>query len=188
MRNRKRGFQGRNGVWKSELDVDGRYDLLPGLLLGLCSDSIDPDAEEVVLTICHGDIRITPPSMAKFGELFLNRGIWRGRRIVPEEWVDDSVFPWISFADLGFALQQGDGHGYLWWIEDHKVGERTLSVFNALGWGSQQVWVVPESNLVVVSSHPSFSQSKLFESRNEHLSTGHSYDCSLWNPVDIRLW
>ena len=34
------------------------------------------------MIVCHGDIRITPRDMAKFGYVFLNGGVWQDRRIL----------------------------------------------------------------------------------------------------------
>lgn len=100
------------------------------------------------ITVCHGDIYITPRGMAKFGQLYLNGGTWAGRRILPEEWVEKSRTPWISVRD--FHLAWADDYGYLWWLNDYAVGTRTYSTFKALGWGGQEIWVVPSEDLVVV--------------------------------------
>ena len=47
--------------------------------------------------------------LARFGELFLRRGRWGGRQVVPEAWVDESVAP---ISDAGLA----GSYGYMWWV------------------------------------------------------------------------
>ncbi|MGW8267785.1 MAG: serine hydrolase [Longimicrobiales bacterium] len=100
------------------------------------------------MTVCHGDIYITPRDMAKFGSLYLNQGVWRGDRILSREWVQKSLEPLVSVRpfNLGWAAD----YGYLWWLNDYAVAGTTFSTFKALGWGGQEIWVVPGSDLVVV--------------------------------------
>ena len=100
------------------------------------------------LTVCHGDIYITPRDMAKFGQLYLDGGAWGEGRVLPEEWVDKSVAPLVSVRN--FNLYWASDYGYLWWLNDYAVGGHTYSTFKALGWGGQEIWVVPDEEMVVV--------------------------------------
>lgn len=100
------------------------------------------------LTVCHGDIYITPRDMAKFGSLYLNQGVWKDERILSQAWARKSVQPLVSVRH--FNLSWAADYGYLWWLNDYAVGGHTYSTFKALGWGGQEIWVVPGSDLVVV--------------------------------------
>jgi len=51
--------------------------------------------------------RITARDMARFGLLFLRNGIWKGNRIISEEWIKESTTP---YSDAGSA----GGYGYMW--------------------------------------------------------------------------
>jgi len=97
------------------------------------------------ITCCHGDIYITPRDMAKFGSLYLNRGVGHGTRILSEKWVDISVqnhiIPPVNWAN---------GYGYLWWLKTIYNDGRTFNTYNAEGWGGQQIVVIPSKNMVVV--------------------------------------
>jgi len=106
--------------------------------------------------ICHGDIYIRPRDMAKFGFLFLNRGVWGGIRVLSEEWVLKSVAPQVSLADwhLGWA----DDYGYLWWTKEYFVSGVSYPSFKAMGWGGQEIIVFPESDLVVVFTGANYVQ------------------------------
>jgi CubicO group peptidase (beta-lactamase class C family) len=100
------------------------------------------------LTLCHGDIYIPPRGMAKFGQLFLNRGVWGETRVLSEEWIQKSVAPSVSVRN--FNLYWASDYGYLWWLNDYTVGGHTFSTLKALGWGGQEIWVVPDEEMVVV--------------------------------------
>ncbi|WP_455277426.1 serine hydrolase domain-containing protein [[Eubacterium] cellulosolvens] len=83
-----------------------------------------------------GEIRISPCDMAKFGYLYLNKGMWEGEQVVPSEWVEASTRKHIS------ATWQ-DGYGYQWWVNPK-------GIYNALGTGWQYIFVVSKDNMVVV--------------------------------------
>ncbi|MGD2123837.1 MAG: serine hydrolase [Gemmatimonadota bacterium] len=108
------------------------------------------------LALCHGDIYITPRDMAKFGQLFLNGGVWMGRRVISEEWTQESVAPRVSVRN--FNLYWAEDYGYLWWLNDYAVGGNSYSTYKALGWGGQEIWVVPEEEMVVVFTGASYSR------------------------------
>jgi CubicO group peptidase (beta-lactamase class C family) len=97
------------------------------------------------ITFCSGDIYITPRDMAKFGQLFLDGGKWRGTQVISREWVEKStqyhINPMVSWAD---------GYGYLWWLRNLRVNNRTVSSFKAVGWGGQEIFVLKDLLMVVV--------------------------------------
>jgi len=104
---------------------------------------------------CHGDVYITPRDMAKFGQLYLNGGTWHGERILSQEWVERSTTPTVSVRSFG--LPWASNYGYLWWMQDYPVQEHTYSTYKALGWGGQEIWVLPEVDMVVVFTGANYS-------------------------------
>ena len=91
--------------------------------------------------------------MLKFGELYLNRGLYQGRRILDAEWIDASWTKHSNSTNSDYFPLPGWGYGYQWWIaEGADTRQRSWHVFFASGWGSQAIFVVPELDLVVVTS------------------------------------
>jgi CubicO group peptidase (beta-lactamase class C family) len=84
--------------------------------------------------------------MAKFGYLFLNNGVWQGKRIISKNWVKKSAAEYISLPQLDWA----DGYGYLWWLYAYNSNNRSFESFRADGWGGQQIILFPDLNMVVV--------------------------------------
>jgi CubicO group peptidase (beta-lactamase class C family) len=85
-------------------------------------------------------LELIPRDLAKFGLLYLNKGLWDGNQIVPEEWVDQST---QSYSSTGCNL----GFGYQWW--HHRFG-----AFAAQS-GRAQCYVVPDSEMIaVITSDP----------------------------------
>jgi CubicO group peptidase (beta-lactamase class C family) len=86
------------------------------------------------------DMYLTPRQMLRFGQMYLDGGVYRGKQIVPAEWVRESVRPRTS------SPWNGHGYGLGWWSKD-SGGRR---VYFAWGYGGQYVFVVPELELVAV--------------------------------------
>ena len=89
-----------------------------------------------------GGLRVLPRDLLKIGQVYLDGGTWRGRRIVSAEWVRQSTMQQV--AD---STQSADG--YAWHRSVLKVGDRTYQEYEANGNGGQFVMVVPELDLVV---------------------------------------
>jgi CubicO group peptidase (beta-lactamase class C family) len=90
---------------------------------------------------CAGGLRLTSRDLAKYGCLYLDNGVWRGKRVIPRGWIKDSTAEQI---DTG----QGKGYGYLW--SRIFVGNREI-IF-ASGTGGQYVAYIPDIRAVVVTT------------------------------------
>jgi len=80
---------------------------------------------------------LTPPRMAKIGQLYLNGGSWDGKKIISAQWVAESTRVHSHWDELKLS------YGYLWWIID---GDS----YAALGDGGNAIYVNTAKNLVVV--------------------------------------
>jgi len=93
--------------------------------------------------------RMSTRDLLRFGQLYLQRGRWNGKQVVPAAWVDEST---RRVSDLG----NGSGYGYLWWTyAAGSLGARypqlnQYDAFAARGTGGQFILVVPKAELVVV--------------------------------------
>ncbi|MGD8322173.1 MAG: serine hydrolase, partial [Gemmatimonadota bacterium] len=104
-------------------------------------------SEDVVFA--SGDLRLRPRDMAKVGELFLRKGVWRGTQVVSRRWVED--------ATARHAVPDGphawaDGYGFGWWHWDIPVDGVTYAVYMASGWGGQWIFVIPAKDMVFVTT------------------------------------
>jgi CubicO group peptidase (beta-lactamase class C family) len=88
-----------------------------------------------------GGISIRPRDELKLGQLYLDGGVWNGRRVVSKDWVTASTQKHSRFPDHDY--------GYAWHLLDAKVGEHVYREYEAGGNGGQFVIVVPELDLVV---------------------------------------
>ncbi len=82
-----------------------------------------------------GGFQILPRDFLKLGQLMLNGGVWRGKRVVSREFAARATSPLVAIGT------RGRKYGYLWWVDDR--------AFMALGNGGQTVMVVPDLDLVI---------------------------------------
>ncbi|NOX89079.1 MAG: serine hydrolase [Calditrichaeota bacterium] len=97
-----------------------------------------------------GGLHLKPVDQSKLGYLFLQKGRWRGRQLVSEEWVTESTKMRVDNTD------QPD-YGYQWWGGDFYCQDTTWYTFFASGHGGQKVIVFPDYNLIVVISQQVFN-------------------------------
>ncbi|MCL2774791.1 MAG: beta-lactamase family protein [Oscillospiraceae bacterium] len=108
---------------------------------------IDPYWEEDNQGINMGGfgLNITTEDIAKFGQLYLQKGSWDGKQLVPESWVNEATGKQID--NKGNALNSDDdwnqGYGYQFWMCKPK------GVYRGDGMYGQFCIVMPNENAVV---------------------------------------
>lgn len=91
------------------------------------------------------DMYLTPRQMLAFGKLYLDRGRVGERQILPAEWVDS------SWTERTSSPWNGNRYGYGWWTRT----SQQHTVRFAWGYGGQFIFVVPELQLIVVTTSDS---------------------------------
>lgn len=86
-------------------------------------------------------LQLRAQDLAKFGLLYLNKGVWEGQQLVPRAWVEESMEPQVFFNDAGTR-----GYCYQWWTATNAGG-----LFYGLGYGGQALMIIPEKNMIVVA-------------------------------------
>ncbi|MBD3252719.1 serine hydrolase [Candidatus Pacearchaeota archaeon] len=92
---------------------------------------------------------ITPREMARFGLLYLHNGEWNGEQVIPQWMVEESVQPYNR-------VDRTYDYGYYWWLRQISG----YDVYIAWGWGGQFIHVIPELDIVFVSTADTESNSE----------------------------
>ncbi|NOU17814.1 MAG: serine hydrolase [Bacteroidales bacterium] len=82
---------------------------------------------------------------ARFGQLMLNGGKWKGKQIVPEWWVKEITKQESHLIDLELN-QPNKRYGMQWWLLNYK----NYNIFYARGLLGQYIFVIPELNAIIV--------------------------------------
>jgi CubicO group peptidase (beta-lactamase class C family) len=99
-----------------------------------------------------GGMRFRPRDFMKLGQLYLNGGQWRGKRIVSSDWVKLTTVPRYQMAPRR-------KYGYLWWMIEYPYKGRTVQAFFASGNGGNEVVVIPALDMVVAVYGGNYNES-----------------------------
>lgn len=108
--------------------------------LGIRNAVFEPDMSGTPVGSSY--LYITAREFASFGQLYLDDGVFQGRRILPEGWVEYSVTP---------ASASNDGYGAFFWLNKDKFWpDIPEDMFNCQGHDGQEIFIIPSKDLVVV--------------------------------------
>lgn len=108
-----------------------------------------------------GGVRMRPRDMLKFGQLYLDHGVWHGHRIVDASWVKTSTSHQITNAN--------GSDGFAWHRFVLTAGDRKYQEYEASGNGGQFIIVVPELDLTVVITAANYGQYGIWREFREDL-------------------
>lgn len=97
--------------------------------------------------IAASGLRLRPRDMAALGQLVLQDGAWRGRQLVPSEWIRQSTSPQVRISRRPLGFQR---YGFQWWLGTGRVSERDLPFVSAVGYGGQRIMILRSLDLVLV--------------------------------------
>ncbi len=94
--------------------------------------------------VAQGNFKISSRDMGKFGQLFLDNGVYNGKQIVSKEWVSKStkgIFPvhWNNY----------DSYGFKWYNHTLNMNGKLVPYVLASGNGGNKIYIISKYNLVV---------------------------------------
>jgi len=109
------------------------------------------------MEVAMGGMQVSLRDMARLGRLYLNKGKWNGKQIVPESWVADSITPSAPRLMPGHdnpGSATPFGYGFQWWTPSVPHGD-----FMAFGIYHQTIYVDPTSGIIIAktSAHKGFT-------------------------------
>jgi CubicO group peptidase (beta-lactamase class C family) len=95
-------------------------------------------------------LHLRPRDMAKLGLLYMNEGQWKGKQILPQEWVRASL--------SRHSVVRGTDYGYLWWRQWLNVNGTRMDGVTAKGNGGQRIYLWPSLGLIVVITGSNYNE------------------------------
>lgn len=93
----------------------------------------------------EGGLYLAASDLAKIGQLYLDDGSWRGRRILPAGWAREATARVVDHIN---ANPNSPGYGYQWWRYDRRGNE----VWAGNGFGGQFLVILPAHRMVGVAN------------------------------------
>jgi CubicO group peptidase (beta-lactamase class C family) len=92
----------------------------------------------------EGGLYLNGDDLAKIGYLYLHHGNWDGPQIVSQDWVKQSLTPYIDAESDGVGKRFK--YGFKWWLYPLNAH----FVWMGRGFGGQRLMVFPQQDLIVV--------------------------------------
>lgn len=120
-----------------------------------------------------GGLNITTRDYARFGQMILDNGQWKGKQIVPTNWVAQST----AASAKTDVKNDGWGYGYQWWIPPNSA--QNGGDFLARGVYGQYIYINPISRTVVIKT----AGNKHFKKLRLDGSTVHQNNVALFRAI-----
>jgi CubicO group peptidase (beta-lactamase class C family) len=98
-----------------------------------------------------GGLKLTLRDMVKIGAMMLNNGVWNGKQIVSEAWVNKCRSQYSGNSNIKIPGEDlGEvGYAYTWWTKEFTYKKRNISMFFVFFCGGQKFIVMPELDMVI---------------------------------------
>ena len=87
-------------------------------------------------------LEVRTEDIARFGQLYLQKGMWQGKRLIPEAWVKEATSRQVSNGDPVLPNDWAQGYGYQFWRCRH-------GAYRGDGAFGQYCIVMPEQDAVL---------------------------------------
>ena len=95
-------------------------------------------------TLGMGGLHLTTEELSKVGQLCLNKGVWEGKQLIPEDYLAEATKSHIKGVfDMCPTIDFSAGYGYFFWMSDKVAGYR------GFGTGGQNFIVLPQFDAVI---------------------------------------
>lgn len=140
---------------------------LPLLFHRLIAEPLEVERYHLVLQptgepYLGGGIHWLPRDFMKLGQLYLDGGVWNGRRILSPEFASRAVSPLYELRERRY--------GYLWWVIDYPFRGGSVRAFYAGGNGGQVVIGIPELDLLIAFYAGNYNDRVMFRIQEEFVS------------------
>lgn len=95
-------------------------------------------------------LALTSRDMAKIGQLYLQKGKWENKQIIPESFVNAAISNKVKSVE-GNGVYSSYDYGYFWWSNPTwRETNASANIYLARGAGGQNIIVWPEQEVVIV--------------------------------------
>lgn len=111
--------------------------------LGIAANEVRWSQSKYGINQGGGGASMTPVAMAKFGQVYLDKGIWEGRQILPKGWAEEATAGQVSCVTRDGSFK--GRYGYKFW----RVQQNG---FACLGLAGQVIAMHPDKDIVFVGT------------------------------------
>ncbi|MEM1337371.1 MAG: serine hydrolase [Bacteroidota bacterium] len=99
-----------------------------------------------------GGLQMRALDFAKYGQLYKNGGTWKGKQILPSDWVDQTLMNYFE------KTPDQTAYGLLFWGKEYQVNGQSYPAFQCSGNGGNKVIIFDDLPLVIVITATAYGQ------------------------------
>jgi CubicO group peptidase (beta-lactamase class C family) len=100
-----------------------------------------------------GGLQMTALDYAKIGQLYKNRGVWKGQQIITAEWVEQSLSRQINIPE-----RTNEFYGYLFWNRTYTVNGKKYETSYCAGNGGSKIFIFKDLPFTIVITAKAFNK------------------------------
>jgi len=102
-------------------------------------------------------LKMSARDLARYGQFFLQQGLWNDKQILSKEWVNNSTYP---VSKHGGGGKIGRWYGWLWNVSEYY---QNYKMYYAAGVGGQFLAIFPTEDLILVNLSNTYQKDKLYD-------------------------
>ena len=102
-------------------------------------------------------LKMSARDLARYGQLFLQEGLWSDKQIFSKNWVANSTYPTSKHGGGG---KIGRWYGWLWNVSEYY---QDYKMYYAAGVGGQFLAIFPTEDLILVNLSNTYQKDKLYD-------------------------
>ena len=100
-----------------------------------------------------GGFQMSGLDNARYGQLYLNKGAYKEKQIIPKTWVKSSLTKQIALPNM-----ENDFYGYLFWNKTYTINDVGVEAYYASGNGGNKILIFNDIGAVIVITATAYGQ------------------------------
>jgi CubicO group peptidase (beta-lactamase class C family) len=100
-----------------------------------------------------GGLRLRSVDYAKFGQLYINEGLWEGKKILSKQWIKSSMTRQMVVNE-----STNEYYGYLFWNMTFNVNGKEYGAYYSSGNGGNKIFIFKDIPVVVVITSTAYNK------------------------------
>lgn len=102
-------------------------------------------------------LKMSARDLARYGQLFLQQGLWNNKQILSKKWIDNSTYP---VSKHGGGGKIGRWYAWLWNVSEYY---QDYNMYYAAGVGGQFLAIFSTEDLILVNLSNTYQKDKLYD-------------------------
>ncbi|MGB2740139.1 MAG: serine hydrolase [Cognaticolwellia sp.] len=109
-----------------------------------------------------GGFQMNALNNARWGQLYIDKGIYGNKQVLPKQWVEESLNKQIQLPEF-----DNEFYGYLFWNKQLQVNNEKIEIYYASGNGGNKIVLQKELGIVIILTAIAYNQPYMHHQADE---------------------